>query len=147
MGDLTFTPAPELTELVEALVEGYDEIEPIGDGNDATSDDPGWWLTFIVKPADPDAQERNRAAVPTAAGWFELEQLVYWINGVLGAERAVRVRAFAKPPHLAGPGSLRFEFRGFSADNEAEKGIEPAEVAEFIRRIPAMIEADLEHEL
>lgn len=146
MSETCFTPDPELRELVSVLGDEYEEIEPIGDGQDSDSDDPCWWVTFIVRPADPDAEERDRPAVPTFVGWFELEQLVYWINERLGVDRAIRLRPCALPPHRNGPLSLRFEIRGYRDDSEAETGIEPDEVAGYIRRIPAMIEEDLERQ-
>jgi hypothetical protein len=132
---------PALRELLELLRTDYDEAEILGHN----VDDDEWWITFRLKPATPyqfDDPKDEDSGVPTPEGWFQLEELVYWINRGLGATlgpREVELVPYAVPPHHNGPGSLRFEIRGHTGGDE---GIEADEVADFLERIPAMVEED-----
>ncbi|HEY5146569.1 MAG TPA: hypothetical protein VII82_07365 [Polyangiaceae bacterium] len=141
---------PPVRKLVRILNE-YDDVETLGScgghetpmsGNSAPANE--WWVMFWLKPANREVtlatmHDLDVSAIPSESGWFHLEQLVYWINERLGRKRAVVLRPIAVPPHLNGPGSLRFELDGY---RDGDDGIEPDEVADFIRRIPEMIDED-----
>jgi hypothetical protein len=86
-----------------------------------------WWVTFDLEAADPESV----VAVPTWDAWVSLEFLA-WVIGK-EAQSAVWLAPYAMPPYLNRPGRmLRFDL---SDDRDAEGGMDPGALAEFIDKL------------